>query len=289
MVEFRRAALAAVLLTVATLAHAGNYLFISPPYLVATLDVVKDAREHAPAAFKGDAEMVKTMAVAADALEARVQDVRREQVFKKVKEDSITDREDVVFAEALNNFKDGLNAMSDAAGKKLQDLLPSWDRWNRMEINLVSQGLDQRLAAYRTRFGPDSEPINLVEYLASQTVLPGTEAGPSAWEPIARVSAVQATTRGTGLTSSVQLGMNHYFLNGRAPAPFRWIGLGNHVGIAAMLQYLDHPGILSVKGRPAFGVMFHLDRKEIGVSWDNAEDRLNLTVGYAFQFVPMVM
>jgi hypothetical protein len=85
----------------------------------------------------------------------------------------------------------------------------------------------------------------------------------------------------------MELGANYYFING-VPKPLSLIGLSNHIGLAATMQYLEEPGAFNFKGRPAFGAVVHLDRKEVGVTWDDVEDKFRLTVGYSFQFVPFV-
>jgi len=271
------------------LGFAGDYLFLSPAYLSATKAVISEANERAPLYFRDPPEALARYDNAQHRLYEDVTRVQRAQFFKKVSAETVSEVKDAAFADALNGFKDAINAMSEAADQPLQKLLPSYAEWSRMETRVVKAGLEQRLSAYQTRFGPESEPINVLELLISQKWLPGDEAGPAPWEPILRVEAVGITTRGSGLTSTIQTGMNYYFLDGKPPKPLQWLTVSNHVGVAAMLQYLDKPGVLELRGRPSFGVIVHLDRKEIGVAWDDANDRLHLTLGYAFQFVPMLM
>jgi len=151
----------------------------------------------------------------------------------------------------------------------------------------VKAGLDQRLAAFETRFGPDSEPINILELFVGEKFLAGNEAGPSPWEPIVRFSAVQLSSKGPGVTSGIQVGTNYYFVKG-APALLKWAGVSNHIGVAGLLQYNEDPGLFRFKGRPSFGILFHLDRKEAGFVWDNEEDKIRFTLGYSFQFIPFV-
>ncbi len=279
----------ALVLSSLGLAAAGDYLFVNPAYLSATQSVLSEARDNALTVFRDQPAVLAQFENARLRLYEDVSTMQRAQFFKKAPADRVADVKDKEFADALNGFKDGLNAMSDTAGQPLEKLLPSWREWNHLETAVVKTGLDQRLSAYNTRFGPDSEPINVVELLISQKALPGNEAGPAAWEPILRVEAVGITTSGPGLTSTFQTGMNYYFLDGKPPKALQWLTISNHVGVAAMLQYLDRPGVLALKGRPSFGMMLHLDRKEIGVAWDNADNRFRLTLGYAFQFVPMLM
>lgn len=291
MPKARRVVVAAVALVFSSLglAFAADYVFLSPAYLSATKDVIGEANEKAPTYFRDPPTAFARYDNAQRRLYDDVTRIQREQFFKKVSADTVSDTRDKEFSDALNGFKDAINAMADTADKPLEKLLPSYAAWNHLETQVVKAGLEQRLTAYKTRFGPDSEPINVLELLISQKALPGNEAGPAPWEPILRMEAVGVTTSGPGLTSTIQTGMNYYFLNGQPPKPLQWLTVSNHVGVAAMLQYLDRPGVLELKGRPSFGVMLHLDRKEIGVAWDDANNRFRLTLGYAFQFIPMLM
>jgi hypothetical protein len=66
------------------------------------------------------------------------------------------------------------------------------------------------------------------------------------------------------------------------------MGASNHIGVSASVQYLSDPGLFKAQGKPSFGILVHMDRKEVGVSWDDEEDKIRLTLGYAFQFIPLV-
>jgi len=83
--------------------------------------------------------------------------------------------------------------------------------------------------------------------------------------------------------------MNYYFVKGVVPLPLSVIGLSNHFGVAASLQYLNDPHLLHFTGRPSLGIMFHLDRKEAGISWDPDQHKPRFTLGYAVQFVPFLL
>jgi hypothetical protein len=283
----KRLLIAFVALAVHTAAFASDYLFINVPYLKATREVITEANVQAASIFQSSSTFAAKYADVSASLTDQIRAVERKRLQKKTGSDVVTDTKDKQFADTLNAFKDALNAMSQRSGRPLRELLPSYDRWNKMETAVVQSGVDERLSAYQTRYGPDSEPINIVELLIGEKFLTGDESGPSAWEPILRLSAVQITTRGSGLTSSFQIGANYYFVNG-VPKPLGLVGLSNHIGLAAALQYLDDPAVFDFKGRPSFGAVLHADRKEIGVMWDNVEDKFRLTLGYSFQFVPFV-
>ncbi len=267
---------------------AGNFVFTSDAYLKLTKQVIREANVTAPIIFGSTGSLIGKYETAQVELEGIIDEAQKKRIHKKVTPQTVDDTQDKRFADALNKFNEFINLMSDQSHKPLSELLPSFDRWTRMETAVVKTGLDQRLAAYQTRFGPESEPINILEFGLSQKFLAGDESGPSPWEPILRFSAVQITSQGSGLTSGFQMGMNHYFLGGKAPKPLSLIGISNHVGVAAVVQYLEDPGAFNFKGRPSFGLVLHLDRKEAGLIWDDQEDRLRVTVGYAFQFIPLV-
>jgi len=265
---------------------ASNYLFLDKPYLDLTEKIQTEADAQASHFLeKGSALETKYKQVAAS-LRAQISDVQRARLLKKLKPELVVQTKDQQFADNLNSFKDALNYMVQKSGKSPVALFPSYDEWQKVETQAVSQGLDQRLDAFQTRFGPDSEPVNFIEYFGGELLLPGTEAGPSAWEPIARLSPVQATSAGAAV-SSAEAGMNYYFVNRPAPAPLRWVGITNHVGLAATLQYLNNPRIFHFQGRPAFGLTLHLDRKELGASWDPDSKTVRVNIGYAFQVVPL--
>lgn len=270
-------------------AWAGDYLFVNPVYLSQTRVVINDARAAASALLANDAEALTTFTTFSQTLDTLVVDRQRKQALKKIKADDLESTADTTFAKALNDFKDGLSAMADIANSPIEKIIPSYDRWNRLETAVVKRGLEERLAAYETRFGAESEPINILEYVVSQKFFSGDEGGPAAWEPIFRVTPVQLTSRGNGLTSTAQVGMNFYFVDRSAPTVLKWLGVTNHVGVAAAVQYLDEPGIFNAKGKPSYGVIVHLDRKEVGLSWDDDEDKIRFNLGYAFQFVPMAL
>jgi hypothetical protein len=276
-----------LVLRLVTPSWAGDYLFLNSAYASLTEDVLNEADLWSKDVFKDPALLQKYQAASGD-LRARIEEAQVDQRFKKMKAEDVADVKDAAFAASLNAFKDFLNEMESSSGKPLPELLPSYAAWTHREIEIVKAGLDKRLGAYQTRFGPESEQINIVELLISQRFMAGDESGPQPWEPILRVVPVQITSRGEGLTSTAQLGMNYYFLDG-APKPLRLLGIANHVGAAVTLQYLDHPGPFEVKGKPSIGLLLHFDRKEAGVAYDPTDDRIRFTLGYSFQFIPLVM
>lgn len=268
-------------------AAASDYLFLNRRYITLTRRMLADAESRAGAAFEASSEARNRFDQSISRLRAQLDAVTRGKLFKKLKPESVAEVKNKEFAEELNTFKFGLRAIAAKAGQEPAALFPAYEEWVKTETSVVSMGIDQRLQAFETRFGPDSEPINFLEFFLGEALLKGDESAPSPWEPILRLSAVHLTTAGPGLTSSFQAGLNHYFLQG--PGFFRWIGLNNHVGVAASLQYLNDPRLMRFEGRPAFGVVLHLDRKEVGASWDPNDKTVRMTLGYSFQFIPLVL
>ncbi len=281
--------LVSTLLLSSSISFAGDIVFFDQPYLQMTKRVVKEADAQAAVLFSGAPASYTLYVSSRDALLDQIEKVERARIFKKLKADNLVQEKNVPFKDALNGFKAHLSNMIVPPNRSPASYLPSFAEWNRTENALDQAATDQRLLAYETRFGPDSEPINIVELFIGEKFLPGDKMGPSAWEPIFRVSAVQATNQGSGVTSTMEWGANYYYLDGRVPKPFKWIGVSNHVGAALALQYRKDSHILNFEGRPSFGVMFHLDRKEAGLTWDPDEDKIRLTLGYAFQFVPLAL
>jgi hypothetical protein len=282
------AACALAALTAAS-AAAGNYLFLSKRYLALTEKVAEEAGVAAEGAFPPDAKLKDQFAATRTALKEMARDANRARILKEMGTGAVMQTEDARFTETLNAFKDGLNYVSQKKEKPLEKLLPTYKEWFRVELDAVERGLDQRLAAYEVRYGPESERLNFLEWLAGEIAFPGGEGAPSPWEPIARLTPIQATTAGSGLVSTVQVGLNRYFIDGKPPAALKWIGVRNHVGLAASLQYLDQPRPARFEGRPAFGVVLHMDRRELGLAWDPSTHNVRATVGYAFQVLPLVM
>jgi hypothetical protein len=270
-------------------AQASSYLFLDKPYLDLTQQVIQEANAKAVSLLSTDATLSAKYKQVSQSLQTQLDQVRKARLFKKLKPELVTQARDQQFADTLNSFKDALNFMATKAATSPSKEFPSYDTWQKAEASAVSQGLDQRLSAFEARFGPDSESVNVIEYFAGQVIWPGDEASPSAWEPIARLSPVQATTAGSGVVTTAEAGMNYYFLNGEAPVPFRWIGISNHIGVAATLQYLDHTALFHFEGRPAFGVTLHIDRKELGVSYDPDAKKVRVNLGYAFQVIPFAL
>lgn len=268
---------------------ASDYLFLNDRYLTLTQDMVAQADKLAPATFETGSKADATYRQTSAALRTQISEIRRAKLFKKLKEDKVAQVKDQAFAANLNTFKFGLGEMAKKTGKTLPELFPSYENWVKTEVAVVQMGLDQRLQAFTTRFGPDSEQVNFIELFTGEALFRGDEAAPSPWEPIFRLSAVQMTTSGPGIVSSFETGMNFYFTKSEPPAPLSWIGISNHIGLAASLQYLNDPRLMRFEGRPSFGLMVHLDRKEVGASWDPDRKTVRMTLGYAFQFVPFLL
>jgi hypothetical protein len=269
--------------------HASDYLFLSRRYVQLTQDVMKEANAQADKIMKAGSPLRERYDAATSELQKTFDELGRAKVFKKLKPGMTAEVKDEAFAKNLNVFKDALRWMAEQAGQPPEALFPSYTTWINTETAVVQQGLTKRLDAFETRFGPDSEQINFIELLLGEAFFRGDEAAPSPWEPIVRLSAVQLTTAGPGLVSSFQTGMNYYFVKRSPPAPLKWIGVTNHVGLAATLQYLNDPRLLRFEGRPAFGFVLHMDRKEVGANWDPDQETVRLTLGYAFQFVPLML
>lgn len=269
---------------------ASDYLFLSPRYLQLTQVLLKEADARAGDTFEAGSAAASKYAAAVGALRKQLSDLSQARLLKKLKPGMVAEVKDKEFADNLNTFKFALNAMTTKAGKASpSEIFPTYEEWIKTETAVVQMGVEERLRGFETRFGPDSEQINFIELFVGETLFKGDESGPSSWEPIVRLSAVQLTTSGPGLTSSFEAGMNYYFVKQEAPAPLRWIGVNNHVGIAASLQYLNDPRLMRFEGRPAFGLTFHLDRKEVGANWDPDRKMVRMTLGYAFQFVPFLL
>jgi hypothetical protein len=284
----KRWSLAALISFAPLSAYASNYLFLNDDYIQQTRVVLTQADAQAPSTFdKGSpAEAKYVQAVAG--LRQQLDAISHAETFKKLKPELVAEVKDQQFADNLNTFKFALNAMATKAGKTPTQLFPAYEKWVQTEAAVVSTGIDQRLKAFETRFGPDSEQINFLELFTGEFFFRGDESAPSPWEPITRLSAIQATTAGPGLVSSFELGMNYYFLEG-VPSPLSMVGISNHLGVAASLQYLNDPHLLHFEGRPSLGLMLHLDRKEAGLSWDPDRHNVRITLGYAVQFIPFLM
>jgi hypothetical protein len=207
-------------------------------------------------------------------------------LFKEFDPADVKETNDTRFKGALSTFTFALETLADETGKRPSDFVKSYNTWSRLEADVVAKGLDQRLTAYDIRYGPESERINALEWFTGELLFKGTEAGPSAWEPISRLTPVQFTSAGPGLVSTIQAGMNYYFLDGD-PGFLKWIGIKNHVGFALAMQYLSREQLANFKGKPSYGFVVHMDRREIGMTWDEAEKQVRVTLGYAFQFVPL--
>lgn len=292
----RRAAAAAVFVLLAGAAAAGDAVFLNCRYLELTQRVAAESEAPAARAFANDAELKKLFENTRQALNGQLaarqsacREVERGLLFKRFNPLAVEEITDPALAATLRQFNDGLNAIAEAERKPLTEVFPTYAQWNRLEAEVVGKGLKSRLMAYEVRYGPDSERINFLEWVAGEWIFKGTESGPSVWEPIFRVSPVQFTTAGSGLVSTAQLGVNHYFTQGEVPLPLRWIGVTNHLGVAAALQYLDDPELGKFQGPPAWGFVLHLDRREVGLTWHETRKQVRVTLGYAFQFVPMVM
>jgi len=266
---------------------AGDYLFLSKKYLSLTEKVLTQADAEATKTFPAGSPFAGKWGQATGDLRLHIKEVQRARLLKKLKPEMVAQTKDQAFADALNRVKDGLNVLSDKTQKPLSDLLPSHREWTQVEAAVVAGGLDQRLAAYELRYGPESEQINILEFLAGETFFHGDEGGPGAWEPIARFTPVQATSAGA-VTSTAQLGANYYFVHGTPKGPLGW-AVSNHVGIAATLQYLEDPRIFRFRGKPCFGMQLHLDKKEVGFSWDQNDKTFRMTLGYALQFIPLAL
>jgi len=128
------------------------------------------------------------------------------ELFKKLKPDVVAEVKDHQFADNLNTFKFALTAISAKAGKPPAELFPSYENWVKTEAAVVSAGVDQRLKAFEVRYGPDSEQINFIELFTGECFFRGDESAPSPWEPITRLSAIQATTSGPGLSRVLNWG-----------------------------------------------------------------------------------
>jgi len=268
---------------------AGDYLYLNPRYVQLTRQMLDQADPYARATFAEGTETRTTYLQATASLREQLDSISRARLFKKMKPSLVTEVKDKSFAENLNTFNFALQAIARKEGKKQAEIFPTYQEWVQTEAAVVQKGVDHRLKAFETRFGPESEQVNFIELFAGEALFRGDEAAPSPWEPIFRLSAVQLTTAGPGLVSSFQAGMNYYFVKSQPPTPLRWIGLSNHLGLAATLQYLNDPRLLRFEGRPAFGFAIHLDRKEIGMSWDPDEKTVRMSMGYAFQFIPFLM
>jgi len=282
----RKSLFAVVVFLSALPCWAGDYLFLSKRYLSLTEKVLVEADKKAPAVFPSDSPFSKKWGEAVGDLRAQINAVQKARLLKKLKPEMVTQTKNEAFAASLNRVKDGLNAMSDQARQPLADLVPSYREWTQVEARVVSAGLEQRLESFETRYGPESEQINVIEFLIGEAFLKGNEGGPGAWEPIARVAPVQATTAGA-VTSTAQLGANYYFVNG-SPKGLGWVA-SNHVGLAATLQYLEDPRVFRFRGKPCFGLQLHLDKKEVGFSWDQNDQTFRMTLGYALQFIPLAL
>lgn len=252
--------------------------------------VVAETKNAAPRAFKDQPDKLQAFNRFADAVGAAL-DKETPSGFEYLKRVRAAHNRLLVDQElvtAVKGFNSGLVHLMNAAGDDdFMKLVPSYHAWNSLETDLTMDALRNRLAAYEVRYGPDSERLNIVEYLAVQ-VPPFRSGGdgPKAWEPIARVSPVSLTSGASAPVSSIQAGVNYYFLDG----PPDWLdrlGIENHFGFAAALQYLEPEKPLHFKGRPTFGFILHLDRKEVGFTWTEARKQAQITFGYAFQFVPL--
>jgi hypothetical protein len=284
----RKTLLTAIVLFTTLSAWAGDYLFLNKRYLSLTEAVLKEADAEATRQFAQRPEFATKWDQASNALQSHIDAVQKARLLKKIKPETVSQQNDRAFAEALNAVKDGLNLMASESKKTPTQLFPSYSEWMQVEAAVVKDGLEQRLAAYQTRYGPESEQINIVEFLIGEAFLHGDEGGPAAWEPIARLTPVQATSAGAGLTSTAQLGANYYFVNGVPKGPLSWV-VSNHIGLAATLQYLEDPRIFRFRGKPCYGLQLHLDKKEVGLTWDANENTFRATLGYAFQFIPLAL
>jgi hypothetical protein len=266
-------------------AGAGDYLFLSQPYLDLTQKVMEQADALARDTLAPEPSLASKFKEVRGSLERHIQAAKRDRGLKRATPGAVLQKRDESFAQDLNAFKNALNFMGRQKQKPLAELLPAYDAWNKTETFVVQKGLEQRMDAYLVRYGPESERLNGLEWVAGEILFRGDEGGPSPWEPIARFTPVHFVNTGTGLVSTVQVGVNRYFLDG-APGVFKWIA-PNHVGVAAAVYYLDHPQLGRFKGRPSPGLVLHLDRKEIGVAWQESAKTVRVTLGYAFQFVPL--
>jgi hypothetical protein len=254
--------------------------------------VVSESRKAAPDAFKANPERLRPFIGFADSVDAALAKELPSgfEYLKRVRTSENRQLADQELLAAVKGFNSGLGHMMDAAGEEgFPKLVPSYHAWNSLETGLLMDALRRRLAAYEVRYGPDSERLNILEYIAVQVPpFRSGDAGPKAWEPIARLTPISLTSGASAPVSTVQAGVNYYFLNG----PPDWLdrlGVENHIGFAAALQYLEPEKPLHFNGRPTFGFVLHLDRKEVGFTWTEARRQAQVTFGYAFQFVPLGM
>lgn len=243
--------------------------------------VIAEGRREAPKAFVSDPKSLEKFLGLAEKAEKALNGMipPGSAYLKKVRK--ATD------AKPFNDFNFALQSLAAASGTELEQLLPSYDSWNSMETDLTLEALNARIASYEVRYGPGSECLNILEFLAVQAPpFRGGLGGPKAWEPIARLTPVSLTSGASAPVSTFQGGINYYFLGG-APSWMQRFGVSNHVGVAAALQYLEPEKPLHFRGQPTFGVIFHLDRSEVGFTWTEAKKQAQITLGYAFQFVPL--
>lgn len=262
-------------------------MFFNARYLALTRQLMQEVDPQVQSTFAGNPETLKTYDAARRTLDDFTSEIRGGLLFKRVDGELLSSVEDPKIAQALNVFNDAMNAAAEAAGKKHREIFPTYAEWNRLETELVREGLAKKLNSYEVRYGPDSERINFLEWFLSEAVNDRGRAGPGAWEPILRLTPVQFVSAGSGVASAAQIGTNYYFVEGAPPKFLKLAGVKNHVGAALTLQYLGETRIAHFKGKPAVGAVIHLDRREIGVSYDSEAKKTRLTLGYSFQFVPL--
>lgn len=188
---------------------------------------------------------------------------------------------------ALEGFNSALTEL--VAGASGAAIPASFVEMRKASANDLATGLESRLSAYQIRFGTASERVNWLELGLGAVLFQGDETGPNHLEPIARLSPVNFSSLSDGPVSTFQLGGNWYFLDGPPDGAWSWLRVQNHFGVALALAYPDGAKVLRWNGKPSWGAVLHFDKTEIGITYGGDRRQFGVSLGYAFQFIPMGM
>jgi hypothetical protein len=164
--------------------------------------------------------------------------------------------------------------------------IPSYQRWYEVKLAVKAQDIQRRLDDFEARYGDLSDRLNWLEYLLTRAVpcLRGSDAGPSHWEPILRLSSVTLNVADAEPNRAVQAGVNYYFLS-EEPGLLRKL---NHIGLAATLVDTSGTLIGVTVGTQYWtpGLFLHLGRYQAGIMAGNGWQGLKFVTTFDFQLLP---
>jgi hypothetical protein len=161
--------------------------------------------------------------------------------------------------------------------------IESYGHWNLIQLDLKELELARTIEDFEIRYGSKSDRINLLELLLVNHVPPfrGSVRGPSAWEPILRVSPVCFSVSDNRFIKTAQLGFNYYFLSG-APRLLRAL---HHIGLAPTVADVNADRVYRI-GTLGWGATVHLGRYQVGAVYVPDSARVNVFSTLDFQIIP---